>query len=413
MPNIFQKVSWVTAESLRRLVNRREVARYFNTDLNREYKKPFPIGATFQAKLPQRFLIRDGVTYAAQAIDRKTTTITMQQPFGIDFEWDTVEKILDMERGEDIVRREYIEPAMDQIAQEIDSRCALYATQNTPNYVGVLGTTPTAISTFHNARARLVEYAVTPGNKGMIITPAMHSTLGANLATYLNPQREISDLFLEGLLGNAAGFKWHESMSLYSHTAGTMTAADVTVSTTISDGATSVLLASASAGLSLKKGDIISFTTPMACNPSTRRSVGHAKQVVLTQDCTRVGAGTVTAYFSPPIYGPGSQYQNVNVLPSAGHVVVLWPGTSTPSGLSGMNGLAINRDAFALVSLPMELPKAVEVASQQRDPQTGISISFIRQYEARTLTWINRFDCIIGFGNLYPENCCVRVASLL
>lgn len=413
MPNTFQKVSWVTMESLRRLVNRLEVAKYFNTDLSREYKKPYPIGATFQAKLPQRYIIRDGVTFVPQDIDRRTTTITMEQPFGVDFAWDTVEKVLDLERGEDIVRREYIDPAMDQIAQEIDSRCAYYAIYNCPNIVGALGTTPTAISTYHEARQRLVEYAVTPGVKGMIVSPGMHSTLGANLTTILNPQREISDLFLEGLLGNAAGFKWHESMSLYSHTAGTMTVGDMTVTSAIADGATSMSLTSASAGVSFNKGDIINFTTRMAVNPSTRRSVGHAKQVVLTQDASRVGAGAVTIYFKPALYGPGSQYQNIDALPTTGDVVVLMPGTTTPSGKAGINGLAINRDAYALVSVPMQLPKAVEVASQQRDPKTGISISFIRQFEGRTLTWINRFDVMIGFGDLYPENCCVRVASLV
>lgn len=400
-------------ESLRRLLNRLEISQYFNTDENKNFKQNFAVGDTVRIKLPQRYIIRDGLGYTPQAIDRKYTTVKMDQIFGIDFDYDSVEKALEMERGEDVVRREYIEPAMDQLAQEIESRCANYATYNCPNVVGKLGTTPTSIATAHTARQRLVEYAVTPGTKGMIISPGQHATLGANLTTILNPQKEISDLFREGLLGNAAGFKWHESVSLYDVTAGTMTASDVTVSATITDGATSVVLASASAGATLKAGDVLSFTTPMAVNPSTRRSVGHAKQVVLTQDCTIAGGSTATAYFKPALYGPGSQYQNVSVLPTAGHVIVLYPDTTTPSGLHGINGLAINRDAFALVSVPLEEPKAVEFASTKRDPKTGISISFVRQFEGRTRTMINRFDVLMGFGDLYPENCCVRIGSLI
>lgn len=413
MPNNFQKVTWVTMESLRRLVNKLEIAKYFNTDMNREYTKPFAVGATIYPKLPQRFTVRDGITYTPQPIDRKTTQVTMDQIFGIDFDYDSVEKALEMERGEDIVRREYIEPAMDQLAQEIDSRCAEYAYLHSPNIVGAVGTTPTAISTFHTARQYLVEMAVGGGTKGMIVSPAMHATLGANLTTMLNPQKELSDLFQEGLLGNAAGFKWHESVSLYDHTLGTMTASDVTVSVTLTDGASSVVLASASAGATLKKGDVINFTTPMACNPGTRRSVGRAKTVVLTADCTIVGGSTATAYFEPKLYGPGSQYQNVDVLPTAAHVVVLAPGTTTPSAKHGIQALAIHRDAFALVSVKLEEPKAVEIASTKRDPKSGISISFVRQFEGRTRTMINRFDVLMGFGCLYPENCSVRVASLL
>jgi predicted phage tail protein len=153
----------------------------------------------------------------------------------------------------------------------------------------------------------------------------------------------------------------------------------------------------------------------MACNPSTRRSIGRAKTVVLTEDLTITGATTGTVNFKPALYGPGSPYQNVDVLPTAGHVVVLMPGTTTPGAgtVHGINGLALNRDAFALVSVKMEEPKAVEVASTQRDPKTGIAISFVRQFEGRTRTMINRFDVLMGFGDLYPENCSVRVASLL
>jgi hypothetical protein len=398
-------------ESLRRLINRLEVAKYFNTDMSKEYKQAFAVGETISVKLPQRYTIRDGVTYVAQALDRKKTDITLNQIFGIDFEWDSVEKVLEMERGEERVRKEYIEPAMDQLAQEIDSRCAQYAYQNSPNIAGALGTTPTSMTPFHDARRKLVELAVSAGTKGMIISPNMHSTLGANLTTLLNPQREVSDLFLEGLLGRAAGFKWHESMSLYSHTAGTMTASDVTVSA-YTEGATEITLASAAVGATLKKGDVISFTTPMACNPSTRRSIGRAKTVVLTQDCTIGAGGSATAYIYPALYGPNHQYQNVDVLPTSAHVVVLFPDTTTPSAKYGINALALNRDAFALVSVPLVKPKAVEIAETMRDPQTGISISFIRQFDAENLRWINRFDVLMGFGRLYAENCSLRVLSL-
>jgi hypothetical protein len=413
MPNNFVKADWVTMESLRRLINKLEVASYFNSSFSREFTQSFPVGETVQIKLPQRYLIRDGMAYNPQPIDRKTTQVKMDQVFGVDFDWDSVDKALNMERGQSIVREEYIEPAMDQIAQEIDSRCAKYATENCPNVVGALGTTPTAMTPFYQARQRLVEQSCTPGKNGMIISPGMNTSLGTNLTTLLNPQKELSDLFKTGMLGNAAGFKWHESMSIYRVTAGTMTAADVTVSAAPADGATSIVLASAAAGATLKKGDVISFTTPQSVNPSTRRATGAAKTVVLTADCTITGGGTATAYFAPALYGEGSQYQNVDVLPQAGHVVVLYPGTTTPSGLSGINGLALNKDAFALVSVKLEQPKAVEMSSTMRDPKTGIGISFVRWFDGRTRTMSNRFDVLMGFGSLYPENCSVRVASLL
>ena len=414
MPNSFKKADWVCMESLRRLVNRLEVVPYFDTSYSREFTQAFPVGEKITIKLPQEYKIRDGILYDPQPIVRRSTEVTLDQIFGIDFDWDSVDKALNMERGESIVREEYIEPAMDKLAQQIESRSARFALLNTPNVVGVLGTTPTSLAPFFNARQKLVEFSVPPGKVGMFISPAINTSLGTNLSTLLNPQKELSDLFKTGVMGNAAGFKWHESMSLLSMQAGTMTAADVTVSAPIADGATSVVLASAAAGAALKKGDIISFTTPMAVNPMTKNSIGSARTVVLTQDCTiAAGGATATAYFYPPLYGPNSEYQNVDVLPAAGHVVVLYPGTANPSGLSGVNGLAIHRGAFALVGVKLEQPKAVELSSTMRDPKSGLSISFVRAFDIKTRTMSNRFDVLMGFGRLRPENCAVRVASLL
>jgi len=400
-------------ESLRILVNKLEVAQFFNTDMNREYQRAFAVGETVYVKLPQRFVIREGTTYDPQAIDRKTVPVTMDQIFGVDFDYDSVDKALNMERGEDIVRREYIEPAMAQIKQEIDSRCAQYAYYNTPNIVGALGTTPTALSTYLSARQRLVELGCTPGEKGMIVSPAMHSTIAGQLTTLTNPANEISRQYKEGLMGNASGFQWYESVSLYSHTCGTLQNT-CTVQTTLTDGATSVSIAGTAAE-TLKKGDVFTFSASYACNPGTRRSVGHLKNFVVTQDLTLTG-GTDTLYFAPAIYGPDSPYQNVDALPVGSSATITnMPGTTAPytGPKYGINGLAINRDAFALVGVKLEEPKAVEVASTQRDPKSGLAISFVRQFEGRTRTMINRFDVLLGFGSLYAENCACRVASLL
>ena len=415
MPGNYAKVTWVMQESLRSLLNRLEVATYFNTDLSKEYKKGFAVGDTIYPKLPQRFTIRDGMSYTPQAIDRKTTTVTMDQFFGVDFDYDSVEKMLEMERGEELVKSEYIDKAVEQLAQELDQRCANFAMMNCPNQVGNHGATPATINPYSDARARLVSLACGGDKNGMIISPSMHATLGQNLTLLLNPQKEISDLFRTGLMGNAFGFNWHESMSIYDFQAGTMTVADCTVTTTVTtQGATSLGITSNAAAVALKKGDVITFTTPLAVNPATRRSIGVAKSVVLTQDTTiAAGGGTGTVYFYPPLYGPGSPYQNIDQLPQAGHVLLLSPGTTTATGAHGVIGLAINRDAFALVSVPLEEPKAVEISKTVRDPRTGISISLVRQFEGRTRTYINRLDILCGFGRLYAENCCVRVASLL
>ena len=87
-------------------------------------------------------------------------------------------------------------------------------------------------------------------------------------------------------------------------------------------------------------------------------------------------------------------------------------GTSSPSGKIGQLGVAFHRNAFAMVSAELETPKesSVELVSTMRDPDTGVSIRFIRAWDNRSSKMTNRFDVMIGFGNFYNDACAVAVA---
>jgi len=410
--NQFLYSDWLSMEGLRLLKNKLQVAQFFNTDYNKEFTKEFAVGETVRIKFPQRFTIRDGIGYVPQAINRLNTTVTVDQIFGVDFEWDSVEQALKLERGQDAIKREYLEPAMAQIAQEIDSRCALFAKNNTPNIVGALGTDPTAFSTFNQARQRMVELACPPGGKrGMIIPPSVNTSLVNAAVQYFNPADAISKQYKEGSIGRNSGFDWYESMSLYSHTAGTIAGTTFTVSGAGQSG--SSLVVTLGAGDSLAVGDVISIGSVYPVNPMTRRRTQSSttKQFVVTKAINSAtgGAGADTLSIYPPIYGPGSQYQNVDALPADGATVTVFAGTTAPAGKSGINGLAIHEDAFALVGVKLETPKAVELATQTRDPETGISLRFVRQFDSIQSKMVNRFDVLMGFGVLYADNCAVRV----
>ncbi len=409
MPNLFRNVRWITMESLRILLNKLEVAPFFNTDYNKEFTKEFKVGDTVEVRYPQRFLIRDGQGYQPQGLTDRYTSVSCNQQFGVDFDWSSAEQALNLED----VRSRYIEPAMAQLANEIDSRAANWAYLNANNVVGSLGTNPTAYSTYLSARGRMVNLACPPGTKGMIATPNMINTIiGGNL-TLFNPPAEITKQFKEGAIGQASGFEWYESNNLYSHTAGTWAS---TVSVNGANQSGNSLTITATAGDTFNVGDTFSIgsttTAVNAVNPMNRRTTGEVKHFIITQALTAVGGGVDVINFNPAIVGPGDQYQNVDQLPPTGAALTLWPGTITPNGLTGKLGLALHRDAFALVGVKLVTPQAVELASQTRDPASGISVRFIRQFDAQADRMINRFDVLLGFGNLYSDSCAVRVASL-
>lgn len=412
MPNVNQFVDWVCMESLRMLLNKCVVAKFANHDYEKEYKKEYAVGETIRVKLPQRFLVSNGMAYQPQPINRIYTTISVNQFFQIGFEWDSIEKALNMERGEEWIKKEYLDKAIAQIANEIDSRFALWAYQNTSNVVGSLGVNPTSITPFQQARQRLIEQGCPPDGKwGMLIPPAVNTALAPALTSLLNPRDEISKLFKDGYMGFMSGFEWFESVNLYRHFAGTQAGTN-TVNGANQQG--SSLAITGTAGDTYNQGDVIAIANMNAVNPMSRRVVTLAqpKEVVVTAPITLLGGGNAAdvLQISPAIFPPGSQYQNVDSFPVNGAALTSFPGTTAPNGLTSMQGLALTKEAFAMVGVELEIPNASEMSSRKTDPETGISIAFLRMFDPIQRKMINRFDVLLGFGNLYPDNCSVRVA---
>ncbi len=413
MANTFQFVNWIAQRAVRSLVNSLAIADGFNTDYNKEYKKDYAVGETVRIPYPVRGLIRDGFTYQPQPIDVRQTTVTVDQPFGMDFEYDSIEQALKMGKGEEWIAETIIDPYMKQIAQEYDSRASLFAYKHTNNIVGSLKALPTDTSFAGSARQRMIENAATTNPFKMVITPATMTSVVNGTLTQFNPDDAISKAFKEGYYGRARNFTWFESMSLYTHTAGNwQTPASVTVSGSGQSG-TSLLL-NCTSGDTFLDGDVFNIAAVYNVNPSTRRSTGTLRQFRVVGDWT-ASASTITIQISggdgQGIVGPGDQYQNVDALPLTTALLTLFPGTTTPSAATGTQGLAFNRDAFALVGVNLMMPKAVEMSVIKRDPKTGIAVSIIRQFDGVQRRMINRFDTLCGFGELYSNACSVRALS--
>jgi hypothetical protein len=395
-------------EVLRNLKNSLKVAEYFNSDWEKDYEKTFAVGTTIQVKFPQQFTIRDGLGYNPQGIDRISTTVSLDQPFGIDFQWDDYEAAVKAERSEEEIREQYLEPAGVQLGNEIDSRAAFFAKNNVSQIVGALGTDPTSIVFLDQARARLLQKAgaALAKKRAALISSSMQTnSINTPVTSLFQPADAITEAFKEGSMGKLKTFDVFEEQNLYSHTAGTWAGA-VTVTGGGQSGTS--LIITGTNNDTLKQGDKFSIANVNLVNPRSRRIPGP-KQVqtfTVTQDFTLDGsADTITIL--PAIYGPGSQYQNVDALPANGAALTLWPGTTNPNGAVGTVGLAISNQAFAIVGMRFYLPKAVEARSQAEDKQTGIPVRFVKAWDPVRSMQIHRFDTVVGFGNLYQDNCAV------
>ena len=205
MSNSWNVVDWMTMEGLRLLTNELVCAGYANTDYNKEFTRDFAVGETVRVPLPWQPTIRTGLTYTPQAVNRIETTVTIDQVFGIDFEWDDVEKALRVTRPDEALRDQVILPCIQTIRQEIDSRFAKFAYQNTNNIVGVLGTDPTTFdASSAAARQRLIELGCPAGgDRAAIVPPAVVRSLKNSAISYFNPQGDLSKQYREGSIGGS------------------------------------------------------------------------------------------------------------------------------------------------------------------------------------------------------------------
>lgn len=417
-PGSYAVADWVAMEALRLLTNSLEATSYANTTYQDEFKKSYAVGDTIRVKLPQEFTVIDGFDYAPEAINRQTTTVTIDQPMQVPFEWDSIEEALKLERSRDEINAQYNQPAMAQLAQEIETRFLDFAFLRTPNVVGTLAAIPTAWSTYAGARQRMVENAgwnASP-KRGMIVTPGMMATMISNSLTQFNPSDAISQQYKTGSIGKAAGWDWFESMSCRRHTTGAWAtvATGVTVSGAGQSG--SSILVACTTGDTFKAGDKINFAGVYNVNPRTKRSTGTLAQFTVLQDATGASsAATLSIY--PSIVGPGSPYQNVDALPANAAVLTLWPGTSMTDATArtGSVGMGLSPAAFAIAGVELMIPNeggSVKIARRKKDPTSGLSIAVVSMFDPSTRKQINRFDTLIGFGALHASRAAVCVASL-
>lgn len=415
MANAFNYANWVVMKGLRRLTNKLEVTQFANTTYTRQFAQDFAVGDTVRVPLPQKYVKREGMVFAPQPLGRPVTTISLNTPWGYDFQWDDFEKTVYMERQDSLIEEAYINPLMDQAAQDIDSKFAEFAILNTPNIVGVLGTDPTSFQTMNQAREQMVQLAGWKGAKdrGMIVAPQVNTSLVNAAIAYFNPASAISQQYKDGSIGRAMGFDWYESMSIVSTTCGTVTSAGALTMNGASQQGSSIAI-NCTNGDQFNKGTVLAIGTVggtgvYAVNPMTRTRTTSArlKTFVVTSDVTATAA-TATLPIYPAIFGPGSQFQNVDALNANTAAVTLYPGTTSPSAKSGLNGLALSSDAFAMVSVQFDTPKGQQLSKTIRDPDSGISMRLVRFWDPIQGQWGTRLDLCVGFGVLYAENCAVR-----
>lgn len=170
----------------------------------------------------------------------------------------------------------------------------------------------------------------------------------------------------------------------------------------------SLLVNTAGANTTFRRGEVFTMPNVFRINPRTQQIVtdqtgaAELQQFTLVADAVADGGGAATLTISPPIIVPNTggslQTQRVNTAfatASAAPIstaVLTWAGNAS-SAFS--QRAAWHKSAIQLVSATLVTP-ATGVSSFASDPETGISIRYWRGSDIATGAHIHRWDCIYG-----------------
>lgn len=398
MANSLLTPTIIAREGLRLYTNNLSFIRAVNKDYEPDFagtyngNKP---GQTILIRKPVQFNVRQGRVASIQDVTEQNTVMSITQQNGVDFQFTSADFALTIDQ----FRERYLVNAMATIANGVDAYCLNAAVAGTANSVGTAGTTPTSLTPFVNAMAKLDKLAVPRATRQVIMEPLTNASLVDNLKGLFNPGRVISDQYMSGEVSNGTlAMDWAMDQNVPTQTFGPqggtplVNGANQTGNALITDGWT------AAAALRLNVGDVFMLANVFAVNPMSKQSTGQLQQFVVTAAFSSDGTGAGTIAISPAIVATGP-YQNVTNSPADNAPLTIYAAAGTASP----QNLMFNRDAYTFASVALDLPGGTDMAYQARDKNSGLSMRFVRDYDAINDVFVSRFDVLYGFAVTRPE----------
>ena len=405
MANSLITPSIIAKEALVQLENNLGMA----NNVHREYKKEFvKVGDTVSIRKPVKFYAADGKTRVNQDVEEANTSITVDKQKHVSWKFSSKDLTLTVE---DYSER-YIKPAMIALANVIDRNGhALYT--NVWNHVGTPGTTPANFAAMAAAAQRMDEMAVSTDMRKAMLNPAAgYAIAGTAQTLYMNGVN--TQAYRTGSIGEIAGLETFRSQNVSNHTVGAyagtplVNGADQNVTYATAKNSWSQTLntdgwSNSVTGI-LKAGDVITIAGVYAMNPVPGEGTTGKLQMPYLQEFTVLadansGASTGPAALtiSPPIITSGP-YQTVSAAPADGAAITVKTGTASTTY---PQNLVFHKNAFALVTCPLELPDGVDFKA--RETHKGLSVRVVKQYSIDDDDDIIRLDVLYGWKAIYPD----------
>jgi len=354
-------------------------------------------GDTVKIKIPPTPVVYSGSQFAGGGSAPDNTesfvNLSLNTQKHVPLQFGAKEKLLEITD----FRERILRPAMRGLSSVVEADLISQAVLSTPNVVGTVGTTPTAMKTYAEARAKLQQYLAPPSDRFVIISSEGNTELVDASKALFHAKDQIERGFLRGSLGEAQGAEFYEHQSIPVHTLGNQAAWTINGA---SQTGTSLNIGGLTGAQTISKGTVFTIPSVFMVHPLTGVATNKLQQFVVTADFTAGGTtGTISIF---PAIQPSATVQNrtVTASPGAGATVTLVGSVSTAYRYS----LMAQKDAFTTAMAP--LPVLASCEGYTARLPSGVSVRVMTFGDGNNDYERTRIDVLYGFASVRPLHAC-------
>lgn len=361
-------------------------------------------GDTVSINIPTQWNVQEDnfdITSTMQQPKERSVSASLDMSATVPFDLSTSQLAHDIDIKN--VYERFVQPAILDMAANIESRLLKKATQYVGNCVGTAGSTVVDPDTVMYGGEKMDEFLAPMAQRSFLMdSTSMRSAVNANKGLFTFKRKEYDEAFI----GNANGFDWFKNQLIYRHTNGndvTGVAVEAAV-VAPSEGMTTLGVDGLTADTgTITKGSVFTIAGVYAVHPQTKQNLGFLKQFThVGSDVTANASGQATLTLNEPIYSSASgSLQNVSALPvdETGALVFVGAASTTYK-----QSLMFHKKAFRVCSVPLYMPQKAEIAEQVTEQ--GITLSLIRDFDIKTRKVITRLDWLGMCLPVRPSHAC-------
>lgn len=365
------------------------------------------VGDQISIKKPFRVRSTEGRTLGNAAMIDNSVTLIINRQRNVGLTFTIQDRTLSIEAFSE----RYIQPAVGEIATQIDLSVLTVAAQASYFHSGTVG-----------AALNTTAIMFTQANVNDVAIPDDGKRIGMlNEIDAANISSSVSTLFQEGMvkgavqkgyMGPLSGFEMNKTQLVPRMTVGDHGGTPLSAGVDLQGASITTDGWSINKTGLLLQGNLITFAGVFEINPVTYESTGRLQTFVVTADVNSDGSGLATIPISPSINdgtntvldGEGNSisdaaYQNVtNAITDGSAIVVL----GDANGIYRQN-FFYHKNAIGLAMVDLYLPESATVAKRVHDKDTGLSLSLTKAYDVTNHKEVTRLDALWGTKMLNPE----------